>query len=81
LLRWRRITMIPSQNLGTGTAQLGALTKREQQVAALIGHALANKEIAHRLGVTEGTVKHHAHMIFKKLGVKSRAALIHRLIA
>jgi FixJ family two-component response regulator len=52
------------------------LTKRQQQIAALARHGLANKAIAHELGLTEGTVKHHLHMIYQKLGIRSRAALI-----
>jgi predicted transcriptional regulator len=37
---------------------------------------LCNKEIAEKLGVTEGTVKAHLHAIFEKLGVRSRIELM-----
>jgi two-component system nitrate/nitrite response regulator NarL len=52
------------------------LTNREQQVAALVCDGLSNKMIARKLGVTEGTVKIHVHMIYRKLGILSRAQLI-----
>jgi DNA-binding NarL/FixJ family response regulator len=55
------------------------LTERERQVAALIGRGLANKKIARELVLSEGTVKGHAHNIFQKLGVKTRAELIYTL--
>ncbi len=55
---------------------LGALTKRERQVAVLACDGLSNKTIAHKLCVTEGTVKHHLHSIYQKLGVPNKAGLI-----
>jgi DNA-binding NarL/FixJ family response regulator len=51
------------------------LTPREYQVAMLVARGLTNKEIAHRLGVTEGTVKLHVHNILRKLGARNRYAL------
>jgi two-component system nitrate/nitrite response regulator NarL len=41
----------------------------------LVAEGLANKEIARRLHVSEGTVKLHLHRIYQKLGIKSRFAL------
>jgi RNA polymerase sigma factor (sigma-70 family) len=46
------------------------LSPREREVALLIARNLSNKEIARALGLSEGTVKQHAHNIFRKL--KSR---------
>jgi two-component system nitrate/nitrite response regulator NarL len=51
------------------------LTDRQQQVATLVCAGLSNKMIARKLGVSEGTVKVHMHMIFQKLNVHSRAEL------
>jgi two-component system, NarL family, nitrate/nitrite response regulator NarL len=53
-----------------------ALTRREQQVAALAKSGLSNKGIAKSLCLSEGTVKHHLHKVFQKLGVRSRYGLI-----
>lgn len=51
------------------------LSAREQEVMALVAKGLANKQIARRLHVSEGTVKLHLHNIYRKLGIKSRFAL------
>jgi len=51
------------------------LSFRERQVIALVQRAKLNKEIAHELHITEGTVKVHMHHIFRKLGVGSRTEL------
>jgi DNA-binding NarL/FixJ family response regulator len=66
--------MEQSHNRAIG--RIGALTRREQQVAALAKSGLSNKGIAKSLGLSEGTVKHHVHNIFQKLGVRSRNSLI-----
>jgi DNA-binding NarL/FixJ family response regulator len=49
------------------------LTERQQAVLALIREGVSNKVIAHRLGVTEATVKAHLTAIFRALGVSNRA--------
>ena len=52
-----------------------ALTERERQVAALVCQGLANKIIARRLNIAEGTVRQHVHTICQKLGVRGRRAV------
>jgi DNA-binding CsgD family transcriptional regulator len=55
------------------------LTETEQRVAELAGQGWANKEIASALFVSEHTVAAHLTHVYRKLGVRSRAALAHRL--
>jgi DNA-binding NarL/FixJ family response regulator len=55
-----------------------ALTDRQQEIATLVCAGLSNKMIARKLDVTEGTVKIHLHVIYKKLDVRSRMGLIVR---
>ena len=52
-----------------------ALAPRERQLVDFVRQGLRNREIAERLGVTEGTVKAYLHAIFEKLGVSSRTEL------
>lgn len=48
------------------------LTTREEEVLALVGEGLANKQIASRLNISEKTVKAHLSRIFERIGVQSR---------
>ncbi len=56
--------------------KITAISDREQEIVALIGEGLRNKEIAHRLHISEPTVKTHLNRIFHKLNLKARAELI-----
>jgi DNA-binding NarL/FixJ family response regulator len=51
------------------------LTPREREVLARLVDGDTNKEIADRLGVSEGTVKHHLTSIFTKTGATNRLEL------
>lgn len=59
----------------TASASLQALTPREREVACWIANGLSNKQIARRLGITTGTVKHYVHQILEKTGLHSRVAI------
>jgi len=66
------------KRLGTLAAQLRPdlatvpLTRREREVAALMGEDLTNKEIAARLRIEVATVKNHVHNVLDKLRVHRR---------
>ncbi|HZT29698.1 MAG TPA: LuxR C-terminal-related transcriptional regulator [Bryobacteraceae bacterium] len=51
------------------------VTKRQADLAALVAEGLANKEIAYRLGLSEGTVKVYLSALFERVGVENRAGL------
>jgi DNA-binding CsgD family transcriptional regulator/sugar lactone lactonase YvrE len=52
-----------------------ALSRREQEVAALVAEGLTNRAIAHRMFISERTVDGHLEHIREKLGVSSRTQI------
>lgn len=48
------------------------LTARETEVVTHLAAGLSNKEIAHKLGIEESTIKSHIKNIYEKLGVSNR---------
>jgi DNA-binding NarL/FixJ family response regulator len=52
------------------------LTKREEEVVALVVAGHRNRDIAERLGLSQHTIKNHLFRVFEKLGVASRSELI-----
>jgi two-component system nitrate/nitrite response regulator NarP len=59
-------------------SQAPSLTPRERELIDLVRQGLRNRDIATRLGVTEGTVKVYLHAIFDKIGVDNRTELAMR---
>ncbi len=55
---------------------LAVLTPREREVMMLLVQGLPNKGIAHRMVISENTVKRYLKAIFEKLDVDSRAAAV-----
>lgn len=53
--------------------QTASLTPREREIVGLIAQGLTNRQIAHRLVLSERTVDAHGVNIMRKLGVRSRA--------
>lgn len=48
------------------------LSKRQIEVLRRIAKGLANRQIADELEISENTVKHHTHEVFRALGVATR---------
>jgi len=55
---------------------LDSLTRRQIEVARAAVSGLSNKELAQRLGVSEGTIKNHLHAIYERLRLDGRLALL-----
>lgn len=65
--------------LASTTKRSLALTRREREIAVLIGQGLSNKEIAIDLRIGPSTVKNHVHNILEKLNVRRRSAIVQQL--
>lgn len=51
------------------------LSPRETELVELVRQGLRNRDIAEKLGITEGTVKVYLHSVFEKTGVANRTEL------
>lgn len=56
-------------------AGAASLSRREREIAEMVARGARNKEIAFRLGLSEGTVKLHISRAFRKLRVGNRVGL------
>jgi len=66
------MAMTESTNIGT---PLTALTPTQRMVANLIAQGRLNKQIAHELGIAEGTVEVHVKTILRRLNVRNRTEI------
>jgi two-component system nitrate/nitrite response regulator NarP len=48
------------------------------ELTALVVSGLKNRDVATRLGISEGTAKLHLYNVYKKLGVANRVELVLR---
>jgi DNA-binding NarL/FixJ family response regulator len=48
------------------------ITARELEILQLVADGMSNRQIGHRLSITEGTVKNHVHNALEKLGLDNR---------
>ncbi len=60
--------------------RLGELTRREAEVVRLLARGRRDAEIATALGISRHTARRHVERILRKLGVKSRAQAVARLL-
>ncbi len=56
------------------TLSRALLTDRQNELLVLVADGSTNRQIARRLGLSEGTVRSHLENIFERLGVDSRTA-------
>ena len=64
------------QQIKMPQSEMEKLTKREQEILALLAKGYLYKEIADQLGVTLSTVRAHLHTVYEKLHVQSRTEAV-----
>jgi len=64
------------QQIRHPASEVERLTKREQEILALLAKGFLYKEIADQLGITLSTVRAHLHAIYEKLHVQSRTEAV-----
>lgn len=65
-----------ASNADAGSRAFARLSPRQQQVAQLMLTGQSNKEIARKLGLSEGTIKAHVSAIFQIIGAKNRVEAV-----
>lgn len=73
--RVRRLLRRLGVRSAAGPAVAGGLSRREEEVARLVGIGLSNDQIATRLFLSPRTVEHHITSILRKLPAASRSAI------
>jgi DNA-binding NarL/FixJ family response regulator len=76
---WLDSRAVPSEPIGSDKFVLQVktqLTQRELQVLRSVFEGLTNKEIAHKIGVSQSSVKATLQRLFEKTGVRTRAQLV-----
>jgi two-component system nitrate/nitrite response regulator NarL len=74
----REAMSAPSRSASQPRETFG-LTPRELELTSLVVSGLKNRDVAARLGISEGTAKLHLYNVYKKLGVANRVELVLRV--
>lgn len=64
------------QQIKAPRSEVETLTRREQEIVALLSKGFFYKEIADQLGISLSTVRAHLHAIYEKLHVQSRTEAV-----
>jgi DNA-binding CsgD family transcriptional regulator len=81
-LLWAQATKAELERVGLRPAApvgAGGITAAEARVAELVAAGRSNREVAGELFMSPKTVEAHLSRIYRKLGVRSRAELAHKL--
>lgn len=68
----------PAAQLGSIEEATYSVTPRQMEIVRAMSEGYANKQIAHQLNISEGTVKQQINRIFRVLDVKNRTQCIRK---
>jgi LuxR family maltose regulon positive regulatory protein len=57
---------------------LGKLSPKEREVLGLVSSGMRNREVAQKLGMTEGSVKWYLQQVYDKIGTRRRFQAVER---
>ncbi len=66
----------PNDHDNNGHPEVAVVTARQRDILTLLVDGMPNKLIAEALGITEGTVKQHLKLLYKRLNVKNRTQAV-----
>ena len=66
---------LPSSPEQPSAEEVRTLTRREEEIAALVARGLTNRQIATELVISEHTAATHVRRILKKLNLQSRTQI------
>jgi DNA-binding NarL/FixJ family response regulator len=64
------------QQIKQPSSEMDSLTRREQEILALLAKGFFYKEIGDQLGISLSTVRAHLHAVYEKLHVQSRTEAV-----
>ena len=76
---WAEQTRAEVARIGGRAPSRGELTEAERRIAQLVAEGSTNREVAAALFLTEHSVETALTRVYRKLGVRSRSELAHRL--
>jgi DNA-binding CsgD family transcriptional regulator len=76
---WAEQARTELRRIGGRASSRGELTEAERRIVALVAEGRTNRDVAAALFVTEHTVEGALTRAYRKLGVRSRSELAHRL--
>ena len=56
----------------------GKLSAKEREILALVSTGMRNREVATKLGMTEGSVKWYMQQVYDKIGTRRRLQAVER---
>jgi DNA-binding NarL/FixJ family response regulator len=73
------VTIFQRKANATTTDEASVLTKREMEIIELLSKGFLYKEIAHKTGISFGTVRQHCFRIYEKLHVHNKTEAINKV--